>query len=136
MLHLLAISLWAGSVIVFALRASHNGTLSSDQAQRLSQLSTIALCAILISGLLNFARISQVNAVSAWSPYSAWFYAKLACIVIAVALGAYNRWVTMPGVLLGQRRSIQRFVQILQAEALVLIVTIFLAAKLGATMPS
>ena len=53
-----------------------------------------------------------------------------------MAQGAYNRGFTLPGVLLGQRRSIQRFVQLLQAEALVLIVTIFLAAKLGATMPS
>lgn len=134
-LHLLAISLWVGGVVHSAGQSLKSGTLAPHQAQHLSTWATIALPAVVLSGSLNLMRLPQPPQGWHWSAYTACLSLKLACLALASLLGAYNRWAALPGLLLRRPASTRRFCRVLQIEALLLILCVIVAARLGSTMP-
>jgi putative copper export protein len=91
------------------------------------------LIAVAVSGVVNAWRMLGDAGVSLGEPYTALLVAKLACVGLAVCLGAYNRWRVMP--VLTEKGAAGRFAAVLLIEGGVLLVAMLLAAKLGATMP-
>jgi putative copper export protein len=134
-LHLLMISLWVGSVLQAALQSLTPQTLPAQQLHRLSQQASVACVGVLLSGLLNLERIQSQASLWPWQAYDGWLSAKLVAISTVCVVAAYNRWYMLPGLLQGSLACSRRFILLLRIEALLLMVTVVLAAQLGATMP-
>ena len=103
-IHLLAASLWSGSLVAFAavifpawLRYGkpHAGQIAGI-AQRFSALAGIALAAVLLTGLYNFW--FEARTVSAlWTTrYGNILGVKLALVLALIVLGASNRYLVVP----------------------------------------
>ncbi len=152
-LHLILISVWVGEVFVaglFTLRSTARATLAqrSEQAryvEALSSSATVALAGIVASGLYSSWHAlgnlgSLANAVG--TPYASALLVKLLLVAAAAALGGFNRFVVMPGLLQslrGNGRLIdyagRRFARVLQVEAVVLAGVLVAAAVLSSTSP-
>jgi copper resistance protein D len=151
--HLGATALWAGSVIVAAVllrrftRASHGGAPEPSAAfcAQLSHLATTALLVVLITGVYNVmqdtAHASQPLFGMAWGRVLA---AKLTCVVLAIALGGWNRMVVLPALCaraeqhdaagyLALQRSFDRWLTI---EAFIMLAVLTIAGVLGHTSPT
>ena len=148
-LHLLLISIWVGEVLISGLYMLRDrpgsGVVDRDACGRyiesLSTSATIALTGILATGLVNSWRgLGSVTHLfdNAWGLI---LIAKLTMVFIAAGLGAYNRWIVMPGLLSGLKVGIdvkephQRFRLVLKIEILMLVCVVFAAAFLSASSP-
>jgi putative copper resistance protein D len=135
--HIAAGGVWAGTVFLAAGLALswRNWDVMRRQAfaQRISQAATLALIAVAISGFFNGWRMLGDAGISLHDPYTALLAAKLACVGLAVCLGAYNRWCVMP--VLMEKDAAARFAAVLVVEGAALLVAMLLAAELGTTMP-
>jgi len=144
--HLLATAAWAGLVFVAALvvlRADAAGIdlAPADRAAWLRWLSTcatIALALVAATGIA--AALSETGPTLAPLVSSPWGFvldAKLALVALAIALGAHNRFVTLPpllAALAGARPDAelqQRFARVLRIEAVVLLAVLLAAAALA-----
>jgi len=135
-LHLAAAAAWAGVVAVGAwCGLGWQGWSGADRAklaQRASVVATVALITVLASGVLNAVRMLGVAEAPWHSPYIHLLGWKLAGVVVAASLGAWNRWRLLPGLRESNGRS---FGRVLLIEAVVLTLVLFAAAELGAAMP-
>ncbi|MDP9109152.1 MAG: CopD family protein, partial [Pseudomonadota bacterium] len=148
-LHLLCAGAWVGVVIMastsFARGRAHHTDADLAAAHRylqaLSRTATIALAGVLISGGYNLWRTLGALPARLDQPWLIWLTIKLALVVVAVALGAVNRWGLMPKLLAhGVQRDTQlprqaQLLRILQTEAAVLVFTMATAAILSASAP-
>ncbi len=132
--HLLAIGLWTGGVIVGA------GVLARDDADavdgvryaaRLSRLASAALAAVAVTGAASaWHGLGGSLAPLAPSGGSSWglvLDAKLALVASAVALGGFNRFAVMPSLPTAWRR----FARVLRVESLMLLAALLAAAMLS-----
>ncbi|MEZ2307418.1 copper resistance D family protein [Paraburkholderia sp. RCC_158] len=144
--HVLAISVWVGLVLVAAsIVVPRIGKAPEDDApnsaafvQSLSNAATVALAMLAITGTYNGWR--GVNSpVNLWtSTYGQVLVLKLALVLIAAALGGHNRIVEMPKVLMSlkgshamqSRVALKRFARVLQVESVVLAGVLIVAAVL------
>ena len=102
--HLLAASLWSGSLVAFAavvfptwLRyGEQHVKLIADMAQRFSGLAGIALAAVLLTGLYNsWIEVRTLSAL--WTTlYGNILSVKLLLVLVLVILGASNRYISVP----------------------------------------
>jgi putative copper resistance protein D len=137
--HVLAATAWAGSVGICVLLTSDWSAWPPQQrsalAHRVSKIATLALLLVFGSGLLNVAR-TLGHASNPWASAYAWILlAKLCAVGIAVALGARNRWHWLAQLERDQVAGANGFRRVLLVEAMVLLLVLALAAKLGTTMP-
>ncbi len=103
--------------------------------QRLSQVAALALTLVVVSGLFNVWRILDAAQVS-FGAYEQRLTVKLIVVGLAAALGAWNRWIALPRLLQGDASARKPFELSLSAEAVLLVLVLLLAARLGSTMPS
>jgi putative copper resistance protein D len=144
-IHLVLISVWVGEVLVAALgtvrraAAEYAGRLEQARyVEALSHSATLALGGIAVTGL--YAAWRAVGSLDnlVVNPYNVTLAAKLALVGAAAALGGFNRFVVMPGLLAGLRGSgndpaAHRFARVLQIEAVILVAVLFAAAVLSST---
>lgn len=143
-------SVWVGSVIVAgAIMLRSSGDMGPDDrharaayVRSLSGAATLALAGIFVTGL--YAAWRQLGGLAnlLGNPYGNTLVAKLLLVGAAVALGGFNRFVTMPPWLAQEshgRAADERrpalFRRILVLEALVLLTVVLLAAWLASTPP-
>lgn len=137
-LHILSACAWAGSVGICALSISAwrawPPQARSGLAHRLSMIATIAVPAVVASGLINVVRTLGHSSHPGDSLYLEILIAKITLVAIAVVLGTWNRWSWMTRLDSGQDAGARGFGRVLLVEAVVLVVVLVLAAKLGTTM--
>lgn len=145
-LHVLAAAGWTGALLVAGCaipRWAHWPVgARAAYGERLSSVATTAMLVALITGAFNAWRTLGENP-SQWfapeaAPYLAWLIVKLVLVAIAALLGAYNRWHFLPRLALdtGDRHAdTSAFGRVIGIEALVLVLVMTFAAKLGTSMP-
>ncbi|MDE2147208.1 MAG: CopD family protein [Burkholderiales bacterium] len=152
-LHQLLAALWLGLVLMAALRVATGAAVSpADRADAarwalaLSTTATLALAGIAVTGLFNTWRAAgsaaQLPALLG-SGYGRILLVKLALVGVAVAMGGYNRWRVMPGLLQGLAAATggggaaahRRFTRVLRTEAVVLALVLVAAVVLGSSAP-
>jgi len=110
--------------------------------ERLSSVATLAMFIALVTGAFNAWR-TLGETPSTWfepqnAPYLAWLITKLVLVACAALLGAWNRWHFLPRLVLDTGEThldTTAFARVIAIEALVLVMVMSLAAKLGTTMP-
>jgi len=131
--HLLATSLWAGSVFgaTLVLRGRPDAIDVVRYARRLSTTATAALAAVVATGIaIAWHGLGGSIAPLAPASGSSWglaLDAKLVLVAVAVALGGFNRVVAMPAL----PATWPRFARVLRLEAVVLVAVLVAAAWLA-----
>ena len=145
-IHLLAISVWVGLVLVttyvvlprlFSAPISERAS-SSAFVQSLSDVATIALVALFVTGAYNGWRGVGTAESLVTSAYGQVLLLKLALVLVAAALGAHNRYIEMPRLLASLKeerpddttRPLKRFTAVLRVESVVLAGVLVAAAVL------
>jgi putative copper resistance protein D len=103
-LHLLAASLWGGGLLALSLVVLPTAIklpelrrpLIAAIARRFSALAGVALAGVLLTGLYNaWLQVGSVRAM--WeTPYGRTLLAKLLLVLVLLALGASNRFISVP----------------------------------------
>ena len=111
---------------------------------QLSQLATIALGVVIVTGIYNATQnTAHLSAPLLSVLYGRMLTLKLVFVVLAVLLGGYNRMTHLPhlqsvladgGKAFGEAQ--RRFNRLLVIEALIMLVVLAAAAVLGHTSPS
>jgi copper resistance protein D len=139
-LHVLSTAVWAGAVIASGLFVVPRLARIDDTSflwsygNRLSKTVTWALVILLATGVYNSDRELNASLNSLWS--SDWgriLLAKVALVLIAVLLGAMNRFSCLRRYAT-QERAI-RLVRLFLAESIVMILVLCLSGLLGSTPP-
>ncbi|VVD74064.1 copper resistance D family protein [Pandoraea anhela] len=145
-LHVAAAAAWTGALLVAgcAIPGWRHWPVGARAAygDRLSSVATLAMVVALVTGAFNAWRTLGENA-SLWfsaqnAPYLAWLVTKLVLVACAALLGAWNRWHFLPRLALDTGETpfdTTAFARVVAVEALVLVMVMSLAAKLGTTMP-
>ena len=152
-MHLLAIGAWSGAAIVGALVVGAAPTRDGDAAladadgarylARLSRLATAALALVVLTGSATAwheagGRIGPLLPAAGASAWTWTLAVKLVLVGVAVALGGFNRFATLPPLVaaLASRDAPvdapwRRFARILRIEAVVLLAVLVAAAVLA-----
>ncbi len=146
-LHILLMALWVGAVfvagwMVLPVVQAHESCASIERARYLNTLSdwaTVALVGIVITGAYNAYRVlgSPRDLVDGFYGYVLLF--KLGCVLIAIALGGFNKFYGLRAALSQQNaiseRGLRIVVSILRIESITLLLAIIAAAVLTSSMP-
>jgi copper resistance protein D len=149
LLHLLFMALWAGTVFVAGWvllpgatdDASFTGRMVADYLKSLSNWAAVALTAILATGAYNSYRVLASARDLIESDYGHVLVFKLCFVLIAVGLGAVNRFYGLPAVLslaatqTNARHALLRVIRILRIESIALLVVMAAAAVLTSSAP-
>ncbi|ALP66178.1 copper resistance D family protein [Paraburkholderia caribensis] len=144
--HLLAISVWVGLVLVttyvvlpriFSAPVPERAN-SAAFVQSLSDAATLALVVLFITGAYNGWRGVNAPESLVTSAYGQVLLLKFALVLIAAALGGHNRFFEMPQLLASLReghtegiaRRLKRFATVLHVESVVLAGVLVAAAVL------
>lgn len=100
-LHLLATAAWLGGLPMFALclRAYREPSLSAAAVtamRRFSFLGQFDVALIVLTGTINVALTSGLDALAPATPYRQLLTAKLAVVATMIALAVFNRYVLAP----------------------------------------
>lgn len=149
-LHLVLVSVWVGIVLVAAatklpalLSPRADGLAAARWVAYLSSTATVALVGIVLTGA--FKTWTSVPSIGAlWpSDYGLLLAVKVGLVLVAVALGGYNRFVVLPP-LFRDLQSAQsqagghwrrHLVRAFKFEAFVLVFVLLAAAALSSTEP-
>ena len=149
-LHLVLVASWTGAVAVagwmvlpFAQRMpamSDRGSVLPDYLASLSLAATLALAAIIASGLYNsWHRIGALDNLLGnllGNPYGNVLSVKVALVLSAVALGGHNKWIGFPYIIATRSpRALARVIAILRVESLLLVAALSAAAVLVSLPP-
>lgn len=136
-IHLLAMSLWVGCVIVSGWQvlpllrnAGRTAHVADGYVQRLSSWATVALVLIALTGVFNTDRVLEHYTDLFDTAYGNLLLAKIILVAIAVALGGYNRLRGMPALTRDPDRGLRSFILVLKTESFVLAAVVLLAAVL------
>ena len=147
LIHVLSMALWFGSVIVAAwivIPTSAKTARPSSIALYLKSLSswaTVALAAVLATGIYNAVRVLNQPAELGTTMYGWVLTTKLCLVGIAIALGALNRFSGFPAVEAAatqpaiEQNALRVITSILRAESIVLVIVLLAAAVLTANAP-
>ena len=148
--HLLAVSVWSGSVLLatgVVLRQPHPIELGerfayARYAELLSATATWSLAVVLGTGAVSaWGSLASASGNAFATPYSQALIAKLVLVAIAVGLGAFNRYRTLPPMLRDLRASEpsamhrKTFQRVLLIESGVLLAVLGMAAVLSTSAP-
>ncbi|SIT51168.1 putative copper export protein [Paraburkholderia piptadeniae] len=147
--HLLAISVWVGLVLVATYVVAPRLIDAPADAQRasaafiqsLSNAATFAFVALFLTGAYNGWRGVGMPGNLLASTYGQLLLLKLALVILAAALGGHNRFFEMPRVLATLKRSslesptrpLRRFATVLHIESVVLAGVVATAAVLASS---
>jgi|GEM_PF-6045991 len=138
-LHILAACAWLGVAMVCGVATYQWRTWSHAEQlaliRRVSLIATMALLAVGMTGIFNVFRMLDLGDFSLLLPYTRMLVLKLGGVVVAVMLGAYNRWISMPRMQLYPGSAGRRFAQVLFVETIVLGLVMVAATSLGTMMP-
>lgn len=130
-IHILAACLWLGLIICYLLTFNHNTNNLPHNTQQLSELATLCLMALVLTGFADSLRIYQL-ADNFWqSNYAKILFIKLAIIAVALGLAATNRFYTLPR--LANKASL--FYWLVSIESIVIGLVLAIASYLGGLMP-
>jgi putative copper export protein len=143
-LHWMAVALWVGIVATSAwlilprveLFDEADWRTISGFLTRLSQTAAIALAGVAATGVYNAYRSLGQPAHLVDSSYGQVLVAKLLFVILAIALGAYNRFIGFPAVVcagspsLLPPRALPRLVAVLRLESFALLAALIAAAVL------
>lgn len=148
-LHLMGVSLWAGTVVASVLLVLRPGGEEQPAAasfnvlaHRLSRLATLALLLVLVTGCYNtWEKLLTVDAL--WqTEYGNHLLVKIGIVGIMIGLGAANRSLHLrklpvdPPAGAAEQTTVQRrFIRILRIEAVTALVVFIAAAILINTVP-
>lgn len=135
MLHVGAVSLWLGSVLLASVYQARTRAEAAQLAQRLSVLATWSLGLIVLSGAWNAVQRLSQPLWPATTSYASWLVLKLALVALAILLGTLNRYGFLPACQRQNSRALTRFWRVLRLEAGVLLMALLLACRLASTMP-
>jgi copper resistance protein D len=102
-LHLMASALWGGGLLTLSivvlpvvLKLSERRRLLADVARRFSILAGVALFVVLLTGLYNaWLQVGTIRAM--WeTPYGQTLFVKLLLVLLVLALGAANHYISVP----------------------------------------
>jgi putative copper resistance protein D len=140
-LHILATALWAGAIIVTGFlslpvlrRAGHRNETLWNHLQSVSTIATYAIIIILASGLYTGDRELAGPLTTLWS--STWgkiLTAKVLVVLVALALGASNRFICLAKGISTERLTLSS--RLMQFEALAMLIILVLSGWLGNTSP-
>ncbi|MDR3400715.1 MAG: CopD family protein [Pandoraea sp.] len=145
-LHVGAAASWTGALLIAGcvIPSWRHWPVGARAAygERLSSIATLAMFVALVTGAFNAWR-TLGETPSLWftsqnAPYLAWLVTKLVLVACAALLGAWNRWHFLPRLALDTGETAldtTAFARVVAVEALVLVMVMSLAAKLGTTMP-
>jgi putative copper resistance protein D len=139
--HLAAIGLWTGAVLVsawFVLKKSHVDALGMQSTNRyLESMSKAALIAVVCIGVTGvysgWHRIGTAEHL-AHTSYGMTLLVKLALVLVAIALGGYNKYVGLPAAR-RSRAGIGLTRAVLRIESVVLAGVLLMAAILTTQQP-
>ena len=147
LIHVLSMALWVGSVIVAAwivIPPSSRTVLPSSIGPYLKSLSrsaTVALAAVLATGIYNAIRVLNKPAELGATEYGWVLTTKLCFVGIAIALGAWNRFSGFPALDAAaakpatEQKALRVITSILRAESIALLIVLLAAAVLTANAP-
>lgn len=148
-LHILFMSLWAGAVYVSGWRVlpcvlAGETAATAERTQYLASLSrwaTVALLGILATGAYNTFRVLGSPHDLVGADYGRVLVFKLVCVVVAIALGGFNRFVGLPAASAAPakhqnpQRDLQTVIRILRIESFALSLALVAAAVLTNSAP-
>jgi len=127
-LHLLAAAAWIGGLVQLALLAR---PISMDVGRRMRTLATVALGALIPSGVYAaFLHIPSLDMVTE-SPYGRALVLKLVLAAVLIALGAVNHFRHVPGMLRGDATAAARLGALVRVEVLLAAAVLLVTAVLG-----
>lgn len=141
-LHVMLTAVWIGIVVMAAWiivpryrdgGRRHQGHLAK-YLHRLSTLATLALAGILLTGIYNAVMRVGSLANASGNPYSTALLIKGGLVFLALAIGAYNRFVGFPTVL-STGKVTQAVLFLLRAESFVLVGALLGAVSLATMQP-
>lgn len=149
LLHLLFMALWAGIVFVggwvvlpgAADDMARANTALACYLKSLSRWATATLAVILATGLYNACRVLGSTRDLTESAYGHELVFKLCFVLVAIGLGAINRFHRLPAVLssttteANARRALRQVIRILRIESIALLLAIAAAAALTGSAP-
>jgi putative copper resistance protein D len=137
-LHLLLICVWVGTVAVAGWLtlplAAGQAAAPARYLDRLSDAATLALVGIAASGIYNAWRVFGNWARIGAGAYETTLALKLLLVMLAVAVGGYNKFFGFPGAASGRTGALTRITGLLRLESL-LLAGAMLAAVILAAMP-
>ena len=143
--HLQAMALWLGSVLVGAWvvvpHLARNQAPSGTQGylSALSSWATVALAGVLTTGLYNAFRVLNAPSELFGTEYGWVLTTKLCFVAIAIALGGWNRFVGFPRVLgaapVSVDVSLRSITTVLRVESIALLIVVVAAGVLTASAP-
>lgn len=139
--HYLAIGLWTGMVAIsgwLVLREPNASVLSTHDTSRyldrMSQAATVALVAIVVTGVFSAWHRVGTTEHLVHTAYGITLIAKVALVLLAIVLGGYNKMVGLPGALQSARGMVI-VRRVLQAESFILFAALAAAAALTSQQP-
>lgn len=140
-LHLIMMALWAGIVFVagwFVLPRVMAGdsALTKEVQAYLTSMSNwagVALAGILATGAYNAYRVLSTPRQLIEVDYGQVLAFKLCLVVVAIALGGFNKFVGLPGAI--SQRGLRTVITVLRIESVVLLLVLMAAAILTSSAP-
>lgn len=130
-IHIMAACLWFGLILCYLLSLNDCKNNLVYNTQQLSELATLCLMALVLTGFADSLRIYQL-ADNFWqSDYAQILFLKLVVIAVALSLAAINRFYTLPR--LAYKSSL--FYWLVSLESVVLWLVLGIASYLGGSMP-
>lgn len=146
LVHLLSMALWVGLVFIAAwvviarFDDDATGKVNGSYLSALSHWATISLTGVLLSGLYNAFRVFNVPRELIFSPYGWLLIAKLCFVLLAVALGGWNRFFGFPAATNARRSTVchdrfRKVLLVLRIESFALLSVLIAAAVLTGNAP-
>jgi len=135
--HIAAGCAWAGSVFIAwqYLRQYRRAPVEpTGLVLRLSQVAAVSLFTVLITSLYNLWRVLGASS-GELGTYGSYLAVKLILVGVAAGIGAWNRWVGVPGLLEGRHRMRTVLEASLALEGALLGFGILAAVLLASTAP-
>jgi hypothetical protein len=135
-LHLVLVCLWLGGVTVAAWIVIPRAPVTPARyMQRLSGAATTAIAGILATGIFNAWHGLGTPGNVLGNPYGSALMVKVALVLVAAAMGAYNKIKAFPLAEGGDAGALSRARAVLQIESVVLACAMLAAAVLVAQQP-
>lgn len=140
MVHLLATAGWAGVVIAAAWPLRRTFTITPNAFTPITRLSNVATLTFLFAigtGLMNASRgLGGSLAPLTDSLWGELLQAKALIVIVAITIGAINRFVFMKRVRASDSRALRAFMRLVTVEAVLMLTVLMAAAVLGHSIPA
>lgn len=135
-LHLVCVALWLGAVCVGAWLVLRDERYAPVRyMERLSFAASLAIAAIVATGIYNSWHGLGTPAQALGNPYGTALMVKVVLVLLAAAMGGYNKLAAFPQAQEGNVAALARARLVLQAESFVLGGAMLAAAVLVAQQP-